>query len=52
MTTLNHNAAEANIARLNAFLDQFPESIDPDFDDASEELECQLEEFRYGINRN
>ena len=51
MTTSHDIAAEDNIARLNAFLDQF-EGIDPDFDDAGDELECQLAEYRHSISHN
>ena len=52
MTTLHDIAAEANIARLNAFLDRFPEDIDPDFDDAGDELDRQFAELRLAINHN
>ena len=52
MTTLHDIRAEANIARLKTFLDQFPEAIDPDFDDAGEELDRQFAEFRPAISPN
>lgn len=49
--TISHNAfGDDNIARLNAFLDQFPESCDPDFDDQGESLDRELAQFR--ANRN
>lgn len=47
MTALHDITAEASIARLNACLDQFPEGIDSDFDDASEELDRQFAAFRH-----
>lgn len=44
---------EDNIARLNVFLDQFPDGgLDPEFDDATEELERQLAEYRLGFGNN
>jgi len=46
MTTMCDISGEDNIARLNAFLDQFPVGIDPDFDEAPDELERQFAEFR------
>lgn len=52
MTTSHDITAEANIARLNAFLDRFPEGIDPDFDDDGEELDRQFAELRLPINHN
>ena len=52
MTISHDHYGEDNIARLNAFLDQFPEGIDPDFDDAGEELDRQCAELRPAINHN
>lgn len=45
MTTSRDAFSEDNVARLNAFLDQFPESIDPEFDDAGEDLDRQFAEL-------
>lgn len=50
MTTICDIRGEANIDRLNAFLDQFPGGCDPDFDDATEELERQFDEFRVSFS--
>jgi hypothetical protein len=52
MTTVHDITNEANIARLNAFLDQFPAGCDPDFDDATGELDRQFAEFRPGFDNN
>lgn len=46
MTTFHDISGDANIDRLNAFLDRFPAGCDPDFDDGTEELERQFDEFR------
>ena len=51
MTPSHDMPNDANIVRLNAFLDQF-EGIDPDFDDVSDELECQLAEYRHSNSHN
>ena len=52
MTTICDISCEANISRLNAFLDQFPGGCDPDFDDATEELERRFDEFRLAFNHH
>lgn len=46
MTISRDAFGEDNIARLNAFLDQFPESCDPDFDNPGEYLDHQLAALR------
>ena len=46
MTALHSTHYASNIDRLNAFLDQFPEGCDSDFDDPAAELDRQLAEFR------
>ena len=46
MTTYHDTRGEDNIARLSAFLDQFPGCIDPEFDEATEELDRQFAELR------
>ncbi|MGH7194057.1 MAG: hypothetical protein ACREJM_11080 [Candidatus Saccharimonadales bacterium] len=46
MTTFHGIASEANIARLNAFLDQFQESIDPEFDGGYEDLNREFAPLR------
>ncbi|HUY88246.1 MAG TPA: hypothetical protein VMV10_05905 [Pirellulales bacterium] len=53
MTTICDIRGEANIARLNAFLDQFPDGgCDPDFDESTEELERQFAELRLTSHRH
>lgn len=50
MTISHDQYGDDNIARLNAFLDQFPESCDPDFDDQGEYLDRELAGFRASHN--
>lgn len=43
MTTQNYSICEDNIARLNAFLDEFPDGgLDPDFDDPADYLDREF----------
>jgi hypothetical protein len=47
MTTRNYTPCEDNIARLNAFLDQFPDGgLDPDFDDTADYIDHEFAGFR------
>lgn len=46
MTTHDLTQYASNIDRLNAFLDQYPDGCDPDFDDQTDELDRELAEFR------
>jgi len=46
MTTLHQPQYESNIDRLNAFLDQFPDGCDPDFDAGYDDLDREFGHFR------
>lgn len=46
MNTLHSTLFASNIDRLNAFLDQFPDGCDADFDDPADYLDRQLAELR------
>lgn len=46
MTTFHDTSGEANIARLNAFLDQFPAGCDPEFDAGYDDLDRQFAPLR------
>lgn len=50
MTISRDAFGDDNVARLNAFLDQFPETCDPDFDDQGEALDRELAGFRTDHN--
>ena len=50
MTISCDQYGDDNIARLNAFLDRFDDTIDPDFDDA-DELDRQFREFHPSYSR-
>jgi hypothetical protein len=51
MTTGNHTHCEDNVARLNAFLDQLPDSgLDPDFDDTAEYLDHEFAGLRLNVD--
>jgi hypothetical protein len=52
MTAFHDYRADDNIARLNAFLDQFPSGIDPEFDESNDELERQFAELRLTFGNN
>ncbi|HVX09906.1 MAG TPA: hypothetical protein VHC22_01775 [Pirellulales bacterium] len=49
MTITRNSYGDNNVGRLNAFLDQFPESCDPDFDDQGEQLDRQLAAIRHSF---
>lgn len=46
MTTHNLTQYESNVDRLNAFLDQFPDGCDPDFDAAYDDLNREFAHLR------
>jgi hypothetical protein len=53
MTTRTDTTCEDNIARLNAFLDQFPDGgLDPDFDDTAEYLDREFAGFHLNAEHN
>jgi len=46
MTISREHYGEDNIARLNAFLNQYPDGCDPDFDDEADDIDRQLAGLR------
>jgi hypothetical protein len=38
--------------QIRAIYDQFPEGVDPDFDSGLSELECQLVDLRFALDRH
>lgn len=46
MSNSRDQYGDDNVARLNAFLDRFPETCDPDFDDQGDSFDRELATFR------
>ena len=50
--TATQKAYFDTLDQMRAIYDRFPEGIDPDFDAGLSELECQLGELRFALDRN